>query len=165
MPKISKEHAKHDDYGPVESWHEEVDGQAIEFVTFKQDIDSTPLLKGLPDDQCHCPHWGYVLKGRVTFTVDGQEEVLEPGDAFYVPPGHLQRAEAGTEYLQFSPAKENAEVEQQIMKNMQAMQAQEGCAFWRWIAGWQAVIHRQNDFGARASAPCRTGCEAGRRGA
>jgi hypothetical protein len=30
---------------------------------------------------------------------------------------------AGTEYLQFSPAKEMAEVEQQIMKNVQAMQA------------------------------------------
>jgi quercetin dioxygenase-like cupin family protein len=58
----------------------------------------------------------------VTFTVDGQEEAFTPGDAFYVPPGHLQRAEAGTEYLQFSPAKEMAEVEEQIMKNMQAMQ-------------------------------------------
>ena len=58
--------------------------------------------------------------------MDGREEVVEPGDAFYVPPGHLQRAEAGTEYLQFSPAKEMAEVEQQIMQNMQAMQAQEG---------------------------------------
>ena len=126
MAKISKQQAKHDDYGPVESWHEEVDGTAIEFVTFKQDIDATPLLKGLPNDQCPCPHSGYVLKGRVTFTVDGREEVLEPGDAFYVPAGHLQRAEAGTEYLQFSPAKEMAEVEQQIMKNMQAMQAQEG---------------------------------------
>ena len=87
MPKISKQHAKHDDYGPVESWHEEVDGNAIEFVHFKQDIDSTPMLKGLPDDQCHCPHWGYVLKGKVTFTVDGKEEVMEPGDAFYMPPG------------------------------------------------------------------------------
>ena len=43
-----------------------------------------------------------------------------------MPPGHLQRADAGTEYLQFSPAKEMAEVEQQIMKNMQAMQAGEG---------------------------------------
>jgi quercetin dioxygenase-like cupin family protein len=64
-----------------------------------------------------------VLKGRVTFTVEGQDEVMEPGDAFYVPPGHLQRAEAGTEYLQFSPAKEMAEVEAQVMKNMQAMQA------------------------------------------
>jgi quercetin dioxygenase-like cupin family protein len=64
-----------------------------------------------------------VLKGKVTFTVDGREEVFGPSDAFYVPPGHLQRAEAGTEYLQFSPAKEMAEVEQQVMKNMQAMQA------------------------------------------
>ncbi len=53
----------------------------------------------------------------MTFTVDGQEEVMEPGDAFYIPPGHLQRAKAGTEYLQFSPAKEMAEVEQQVMKN------------------------------------------------
>lgn len=126
MSKVSKQQAKYDDYGPVESWHEEVDGNAIEFVTFKQDIDSTPLLKGLPNDQCHCPHWGYVLKGRVTFTVDGRDEILEPGDAFHVPAGHLQRAEAGTEYLQFSPAKEMAEVEQQIMKNMQEMQAQGG---------------------------------------
>ena len=48
-------------------------------------------------------------------------DLVEPGDAFYVPPGHLQRAEAGAEYLQFSPAKQLAEVEQQVMKNMQAM--------------------------------------------
>src|SRR2546425_1075116 len=89
MPRISKQSSKHDDYGPVESWHEEVDGNAIEFEHFKQDIDSTPMLKGLPDDQCHCPHWGYVLKGKVTFTVDGKEEVMEPGDAFYMPPEHL----------------------------------------------------------------------------
>ena len=126
MAKTSKDTAKYDDYGPVESWHEEVDDHAVEFVTFKQDIDSTPMLKGLPNDQCHCPHWGYVLKGRVTFTVDGRDEVLEPGDAVYVPAGHLQRADGGTEYLQFSPAKEMAEVEAQIMQNMQAMQAQEG---------------------------------------
>ena len=122
MAKVSKQDAKHDDHGPVESWHDEVDGYAIEFVTFKQDIDSTPFLKGLPNDECHCPHWGYVLEGAVTFTIDGVEEVYGPGDAFYVPPGHLQRADEGTEYLQFSPAKEMAEVEAQIMKNMQAMQ-------------------------------------------
>ena len=122
MAKVSKQSAEHQDYGPVESWRDHVNGYAIEFVTFKQDIDSTPMLKGLPNDQCHCPHWGYVLKGTVTFTVDGNEEAYEPGDAFYIPPGHLQRADAGTEYLQFSPAKEMAEVEQTIMKNMQAMQ-------------------------------------------
>ena len=121
MTRVSKANAQYDDYGPVESWHEEVDGHAIEFVTFKQDIDSTEILKGLPGDQCTCPHWGYVLRGKVTFTVDGQEETYEPGDAFYVPPGHLQRADANTEYLQFSPAAEMAVVEAQIMKNMAAM--------------------------------------------
>jgi len=121
MPKISKHTAQFDDYGPVESWHEEVGGHAVEFVTFKVDIDSTPMLKGLPGDRCTCPHWGYVLAGRVTFTIDGVEETYEPGDAFYVPPGHLQRADAGTEYLQFSPAEEMAVVEAQIMKNMQEL--------------------------------------------
>ena len=85
MAKVSKQTAEHDDYGPVESWHEQVEGYEIEFDHFKQDIDSTPMLKGLPNDQCHCPHWGYVLKGKVTFTVDGREEVYEPGDAFYIP--------------------------------------------------------------------------------
>jgi quercetin dioxygenase-like cupin family protein len=122
MPKVSKQDSQHDDYGPVESWHEEFDGQAVEIVRFKVDIDSTPMLKGLPGDRCTCPHWGYVLGGAVTFTVDGKDEVFKPGDAFYVPPGHLQRADAGTEYVQFSPASEMAVVEQQIMKNMQAMQ-------------------------------------------
>ena len=126
MPKVTKETAELEEHGPVTEWHQDVDGYTVNIVRFNQDIDATPMLKGLPNDQCHCPHWGYVLTGTVTFTVDGREEVFEPGDAFYVPPGHLQRAEAGTEYLQFSPAKEMAEVEQQIMKNMQAMQAQEG---------------------------------------
>jgi len=111
------------DYGPVEERREDFADTTAQFLTMRQDMDATPLFKGLPDDKCSCPHWGYVLKGKVTFTVDGKEEVMEPGDAFYVPPGHLQRADAGTEYLQFSPAKEMAEVEQQIMKNMPAMQA------------------------------------------
>ena len=48
MPKVSKESAEHQDYGPVESWRKEVDGHAIEFAEFKQDIDSTPMLKGYP---------------------------------------------------------------------------------------------------------------------
>ena len=67
-----------------------------------------------------------MLSATARAALSANTPVLEPGDAFYVPPGHLQRADAGTEYLQFSPAKEMAEVEQQVMKNMQAMQAQEG---------------------------------------
>ena len=123
MPKVSKESAGAQDHGPVIEWREDVDGYAINWVSFKGDIDSTPMLKGLPGDSCHCPHWGYVLSGRVTFTFGDSEEVVEAGEAFYVPAGHGQRADAGTEYLQFSPIKELDEVSAQIMANMQAMQS------------------------------------------
>ena len=44
---------------------------------------------GLPDDSCQCPHWGYVLKGELTFRFADREEVFEAGDAFYLPPGHV----------------------------------------------------------------------------
>ena len=122
MPKVSKETAQFADHGPVEEWSEEVEGYAVNFVAFKQDIDSTPLLKGLPGDRCHCPHWGYVLTGRVTFGFGDREEVFEAGDAFYVPAGHTQRVAAGTEYLQFSPQEQLREVDEAIMRNMRALQ-------------------------------------------
>lgn len=122
MPKLSKEAAaQHADHGPVEEWSADVNGYAIDFVSFKADVDSTPMLKGLPGDRCPCPHWGYVFKGRVTYTFADREEVHEAGDAFYVEGGHLQRAEAGTEYLQFSPADELRTVSETIMQNMQRM--------------------------------------------
>jgi hypothetical protein len=36
MPKVSKQWSQDDDYGPVESWHEEVAGHAIEFTCREQ---------------------------------------------------------------------------------------------------------------------------------
>jgi cupin domain len=123
MPKVSKHTAaNHQDHGPVEEWAEDVDGYTIGFLRFNVDADTAPLLKGLPDDRCQCPHWGYVLKGRVVFTFEDREEIHEAGDAFYVPGGHLQRADAGTEYLQFSPADELRPVSDTIMKNLQQLQ-------------------------------------------
>lgn len=122
MPKVSKESAPHVDHGPVEEWQGEVDGYSIDLVSFLQEVDSTPLLKGLPDDKCQCPHWGYVLKGRLTFGFADHEEVFEAGDAFYVQPGHVLVAAAGSDYLQFSPTDELRAVEATILKNMQKMQ-------------------------------------------
>src|SRR3989442_881937 len=106
MPKMSRESAHVEDHGMVEDRHGEVDGYTINIVLFRQDIDATPMLKGLPDDRCQCPHWGYVLKGKLTFRSADGEEVFEAGDAFYVPPGHTQLAEADTEFVQFSPTEE-----------------------------------------------------------
>jgi hypothetical protein len=63
-----------------------------------------------------------VFKGRVIYTFADREEVHQAGDAFYVEGGHLQRADAGTEYLQFSPASELRTVSEAMAKNMQQMQ-------------------------------------------
>ena len=127
MPRLSKQTAAtHEQQGPVEEWTEDLDGYNVTFVSFDVDVDSTPFLKGLPEDRCPCPHWGYVFKGRVVYQFGDREEVHEAGDAFYVPGGHLQRADAGTEYLQFSPAEELRPVSEAIMRNMQAMQPQAG---------------------------------------
>jgi hypothetical protein len=122
MPKWSKDSLEAQDYGPVEDRHAEADGYAFNYTIFKQDIDATPMMKGLPGDRCHCPHWGYVVKGKITFRFADHDEVVEAGDAFYLPPGHIPVVEAGTEYVQFSPSKELAEVSEHLVRATQAMQ-------------------------------------------
>jgi hypothetical protein len=124
MPKVSKQSAAHvEQFGPVEDHHEDVQGYTINFVSFSEDIDATPMMKGLPNDSCSCPHWGYVLKGRLTFRFADHDEVVEAGDAFYLPPGHIPTAEAGSEYVQFSPSEELRTVAEAMKANMQkAMQ-------------------------------------------
>src|SRR5881398_1237515 len=125
MPKVSKDSADHkDDHGPVLDLHEDVGGYTINFLTFREDADGTPLTRGLPDDRCQCPHWGYVLKGTVTFRFSDRDEVYQAGDAFYAGPGHVPvRNEPGTEYLQFSPADDLRKTDEVIMRNMRNMQA------------------------------------------
>jgi hypothetical protein len=123
MPRVSRDSAAHvDDHGPVEDRHEDVDGYTIQFVSFRQDIDGTPLMKGLPGDACPCPHWGYVLKGRVTYRFADHDEVFEAGDAFYLPPGHIPLADAGSEILQFSPSDELHVVAATMTRNAMQMQ-------------------------------------------
>jgi hypothetical protein len=123
MPKVSRETAtRGGDQGPVVDHSDDLGRYTVNFATFKQDIDATPLLKGLPEDKCQCPHWGYVLRGRLTYRVGDSEEVFTAGDAFFLPPGHIPIGnEPGSEFLQFSPADELRHVSETIMKNMQAM--------------------------------------------
>jgi hypothetical protein len=125
MPKVSSESAAHvDDHGPVEDRHEDIDGYTINFLTFRESIDGTPLFHGLPGDSCNCPHWGYVIRGKLMFRLPDRDEMFEAGDAFYLPPGHIPIVEAGTEYVQFSPAEELRAVADTMAENMQRLQAQ-----------------------------------------
>jgi hypothetical protein len=122
MPGISRQTAAHrEDHGPVVDIHEDIGDLSVNFLSFKIDIDGAPLLKGLPDDRCSCPHWGYVTKGKLTFHFADHDETYTEGDAFYVPPGHTPEVVAGTEYVQFSPADELHKISEVMIRNTQAM--------------------------------------------
>ena len=56
-------------------------------VSLPAGSDITPPLRGLPDDVCPCPHWGYVLKGRIRVTYADRPQVLRVGNLFHLPPG------------------------------------------------------------------------------
>jgi len=58
VPKISRDSAELEDVGVLCDQFGELDDYSVDFLTFREDLDATPLLKGLPDDQCQCPHWG-----------------------------------------------------------------------------------------------------------
>jgi hypothetical protein len=102
-------------------WQVEWGGNTVEFGQFNKTIDPGPLFKGLPDDRCQCPHWGYVIKGRLRFRFKDREEVYEAGDAYYAPPGHSPIPEPGVEYVEFSPTKELAKTMEVVERNMQMM--------------------------------------------
>ena len=124
MPKASKETATGGgDFGPVSDRNAEFDGYTVNFVTFHEDIDATPLLKGLPDDRCQSPHWGYVVSGSLTFRYADHDEVYEAGDAYYAPPGHVPVIAAGTDVVEFSPTGEYEKTMAVVGRNLAALQA------------------------------------------
>jgi len=119
VPRTSKQAAAFvEDFGVAEDRHEDLDGYTVNFVTIRQTHDLAPMLKALPGGNCSCPHWGYVIKGRLTVRYDDGEEIIEAGDAFYMSPGHAPAAEEGTELVQFSPADQLAATTDAIKKAM-----------------------------------------------
>lgn len=123
MPKVSKASAEHvEEQGPATEWHEELDGYRVGFVKLTAEADLTELLKGLPNDECACPHWGYVQSGRMWFRFGDREEAYEAGDAFYAPPGHTSGADAGSEFLMFSPSNVMTEIEAHMMRRARQLQ-------------------------------------------
>ena len=94
----------------------------VQFATLHKKLDVTPLLKGLPNDRCQSPHWGYVLKGRMIIRNKDGEEIANVGDAYYMAPGHTAIFDAGTEILEFSPKDKVKKTMEVIMRNFEAMQ-------------------------------------------
>ena len=122
MPKASKTTASESvAIEGYEGHFEHFDGgYTVGFETYTADADLTPMFAGLPNDQCQCAHWGYVLKGKVMFKTDAGDETYEAGDAYYVGPGHTPVLFAGTEVVEFSPTHELNETLEVVEKNMAA---------------------------------------------
>ena len=95
-------------------------GMIVSYETFPKGLDATPLFKGLPDDLCQSPHWGYVFKGRVRVRHKTGEYVLKAGDVYYLEPGHVPTYEEDTEVLEFSPKAEYQQTIDVVARNIAA---------------------------------------------
>jgi hypothetical protein len=82
-----------------------------EYFTLSAGVDTTPLFLGLEGNLCQCPHWGFVVRGRITTTdASGAQETVNANDLFYWPPGHNVRVEADSDIVMFSPQREHSHV-------------------------------------------------------
>jgi hypothetical protein len=120
MPKASKETASRS--MAVEGYEGHLedlgDGWTVAFERYEMNADLEPFFRGLPDDRCQCPHFGYVLAGKVTFRFANREETYEAGDAYYAPPGHTPVMFDGTEVVEFSDTAELARTMEVVSRNM-----------------------------------------------
>jgi hypothetical protein len=128
MPKVSRETASETvaiDGLEVRMEHLE-GGYSVCFESHTADADLAGLFRGLPDDRCQLPRWGYVVQGKVGFRFRDREETYEAGDAYYVPPGHTPVHYAGAEIVEFSPTDLLEQTVPVVLENLRAAGAAAG---------------------------------------
>lgn len=125
MPKIAREHASQSiSMEGFEGRYQDLGGYTVGFETYTEDADPdevASLFRGLPDDRCQCPHWGLVVTGKLAYRyADGTEDVIEAGEAYYAPPGHLPVFFVGTEIVEISPTDDLRRTVDVVMANLRA---------------------------------------------
>lgn len=92
---------------------------AGEYFSLAAGVDLAPLLKGLEEDLCQSPHWGYLIEGSLTVTYsDGSKETVNGGDLFYWPPGHTLAVAENAEIILFSPQAKHCAVVEHVRKQV-----------------------------------------------
>jgi hypothetical protein len=109
--------------GPAGIRGEDWGGMRVMVVTLPAGTDITPLLKDLPGDRCPCPHWGYMVRGRLRVTYADRAETLVAGDLWYMPPGHTALVEEDAEFIEFSRSDEHERVLEVVRRNAGAVSA------------------------------------------
>jgi hypothetical protein len=121
MPTARKDGMDAEAVGDYESRSAELGEYTASFETMPQGFaPPAELFKGLPDDACHSPHWGYLTKGVVRYIyTDGSVETVRAGDVYYIRPGHHFECIEDAEAVDFSPTAQLREVIDVVTRNMQ----------------------------------------------
>ena len=92
---------------------------AGEYFSLAAGMDIAPLLKGLKDNACDSPHWGYMISGELVVSyTDGKVDTCKTSDLFYWPPGHSVRVVSDAEVVLFSPQHEHCRVMDHMLAKM-----------------------------------------------
>lgn len=97
----------------------------VGYETYLQKFDDALLLKGLPNDRCQCPHWGYLLSGRMSVRYAEHDELIEAGSVYYMAPDHSIEVDPGTVLIEFSPLDEWEKLTEVTEQNMAKLAEEE----------------------------------------
>ena len=97
---------------------------AFEHATAGQ--DASAMVKGLPDDRCQAPHWGYLFSGRVIVDYGDRTETIEAGSAYYIEPGHRITFPEDSDALEFTPTEELERTFEAVRRNAAAAGSEPG---------------------------------------
>lgn len=78
-------------------------GITVGFEKAHKGQDASAMLRGLPDDRCQAPHWGYLFSGHIVVDYADRQETIVGGQAYYIEPGHRLSFEEESEALEFTP--------------------------------------------------------------
>jgi uncharacterized cupin superfamily protein len=69
------------------------------------------MSEDLERDHCQCPHWGFVIEGRIRVkSEDGTEEVVGAGEICYWHSGHTVVVDEAVKMVEFSPHDQMSQV-------------------------------------------------------
>ena len=128
MPQVSRETASQRvSLDGLDVRVEHLDGgYSVCFEEHTADADLAELFRGLPDDRCQAPHWGYLFSGRMVVDYGDRRETVEAGQAYYIAPGHLIAFETDCEALEFTPTDALEQTMEAVRRNSAAGEAHGG---------------------------------------
>src|SRR5437867_3449228 len=95
--------------------------QTVSLERFPAGRATAHVFKSHTDDRYQRKHRGYVVSGRVRVLYKDREEILQAGDAYYMPPDHTTVFDETTELVEYSPRGTYLETMEVAARNIAAM--------------------------------------------